>query len=122
MGAGHLIRDPERSRDREGAVVSGIGRSLSFAVAQKMRMLISRHLCAESQPAPNREWKERSFVARAPLCSVQNVVAMPSEERAAEGRPKGPLSAFAVPCWGRSGPFSSLGANDLPVMERSVPV
>jgi len=45
---------------------------------------------------------------------------MPSEERAAEGRPKGPLSAFAVPCWGRSGPFSSLGVNGFPAMERSM--
>ena len=49
-----------------------------------------------------------------------NVVAMPSEERAAEGRPKGPLSAFAVPCWGRSGPFSSSGVSGLTLMESSV--
>jgi hypothetical protein len=31
------------------------GRSLKFVVAQQMRMLISRHLCAELPPAPNRE-------------------------------------------------------------------
>jgi hypothetical protein len=31
------------------------GRSLKFVVAQQMRMLISRHLCAKSPPAPNRE-------------------------------------------------------------------
>jgi hypothetical protein len=30
------------------------------AVAQKMRMPILRHLCADSPPAQNREWKERS--------------------------------------------------------------
>jgi hypothetical protein len=41
-------KTPERSRDREGAVDIARDRSLSFAVAQKMRMLISRHLCAES--------------------------------------------------------------------------
>ena len=92
---------------------------MTFAAAQKMRMLILRRLHAKSPPAQNREWKERSFVAWAPLSSVLNVVAMPSEERAAEGRPKGPLSAFAVPCWGRSGTFSSLGVNGPPVMERS---
>ena len=34
---------------------SGWGRSLSFAVAQKMRMLILQHLCAKSPPAQSRE-------------------------------------------------------------------
>jgi len=44
-----------RAATFNGAVDIALDRFPSFAVAQKMRMLISRHLRAESPPAPNRE-------------------------------------------------------------------
>ena len=54
-----------------------------------------------AHPAPNRERRERP---------------MPESGEHALW----PLSSFAVRCWGTSGRFSSLGANGLLVMERSV--
>ncbi len=67
-------------------------RYLSFAAAQRIRMLYPPHQHACSAPAPSREWKERSSGRTGPLSVVRGSV-----------------------LWSKGSHFHGLGASDIPV-------
>jgi hypothetical protein len=98
------------------------GRSVTFAAAQKMRMLILRHLCAESplstEPRMSKSGPLRTEQVGHSLTFVAlacNLI-LASYKLFTPGVPVAPL------CWWvwESGPFSSLGVSGLTLMERSV--